>query len=434
MRPYHDPPQPRFKRPGRTTRVRNSASQNFVFATTSPALERAATIAAAAREHNIRQLPVLITKESSECQRLLEELAAKKAEERERERARRLQVEHDAMDVLNALAHCWRRKKFRKRYYKRKSVTRLQSKFRGNIARKKFVRNVMCRKIQARHRGKMDRRRALAWKMKVSKATITIQCAYRCRMAREVAKNIVPLHKRIELKHTRRMAILIIQQWWVKRKWQLLHSDEFRKKVRRRKKRLKNRAHRLDLEAAKSNLSTLKMQQELSITNNVGLSDEFIVTNDDGAVVGLNGPTCAGIEVGNITCDSDSTRAKKEQDAINGVIAQQNNNTSLVVKKEGKKNHTSLVAKKEEKIISASSTSSTSSISPTSSFAANSLVEGASCSSLTTTKSGWNFAELPPDFEKHRNHYRAFFHRQRKDVSKILLKYDQEVWEREAAS
>ena len=53
---------------------------------------------------------------------------------------------------------------------------------------------------------------------------------------------------------------------------------------------------------------------------------------------------------------------------------------------------------------------------------------------LTTTKSGWNFAELPPDFEKHRNHYRAFFHRQRKDVSKILLKYDQEVWEREAAS
>ena len=161
----------RFKRPGRTIRVRNSVSQNFVFATTSPALERAATIAAAAREHNIRQLPALITNASIECQHLLEELAAIKAEERARERARRLQAEQEAMRVLNALAHCWRRKKFRKRYYKRKSVTRLQSKFRGNIARKKFVRNVMCRKIQAKHRGKMDRRRALAWKMKVFNCT-----------------------------------------------------------------------------------------------------------------------------------------------------------------------------------------------------------------------------------------------------------------------
>ena len=403
MRPNRDPPEIRFKRPGRTTRVRK-------FVTSPPFAAVSSNVSPKAATFDSLRLPELFADESIECQRLLEELAAIKAEERARERARRLQAEQEAMRVLNALAHCWRRKKFRKRYYKRKSVTRLQSKFRGNIARKKFVRNVMCRKIQAKHRGKMDRRRALAWKMKVSKAIITIQCAYRCRVAREVAKKIVPLHKRIELKHTRRMAVLIIQRWWVKRKWQLLHSDEFRKKVRRRKRQYR-RGGSYNIQTRRSPTmisSKAKKDEELKIKNKAAAA---------AAAAELEAVPARAAAVVNTPLVTSPPRVAPFAEA-----SQQISPTSPT-------SPTSLTSTRN---IPETFSPSSPSFLPSSSFTSSTSSSQSSTKNVSLKSDpSWTFESFPQDFEKHINHDRAFFEQERIRVGKILQKYDAKVREKE---
>jgi len=403
MRPNRDPPEIRFKRPGRTTRVRK-------FVTSPPFAAVSSNVSPKAATFDSLRLPELFADESIECQRLLEELAAIKAEERARERARRLQAEQEAMRVLNALAHCWRRKKFRHRYYKRKSVTRLQSKFRDNIARKKFVRNVMCRKIQAKHRGKMDRRRALAWKMKVSKAIITIQCAYRCRVAREVAKKIVPLHKRIELKHTRRMAVLIIQRWWVKRKWQLLHSDEFRKKVRRRKRQYR-RGGSYNIQTRRSPTmisSKAKKDEELKIKNKAAAA---------AAAAELEAVPARAAAVVNTPLVTSPPRVAPFAEA-----SQQISPTSPT-------SPTSLTSTRN---IPETFSPSSPSFLPSSSFTSSTSSSQSSTKNVSLKSDpSWTFESFPQDFEKHINHDRAFFEQERIRVGKILQKYDAKVREKE---
>jgi hypothetical protein len=340
------------------------------------------------------RLPNLFVDETLECQRLLEELAAMKAEEIARVEARRLQLEYEAMQVLRILVRHWRKKKFRHRYYKRKSVTRLQSKFRGNLAKKKYLRNIMCRKIQARHRGKMHRRRALAWKIKVSESTITIQSFYRCAVARAVAKKKLPLLKRIELKHNRRMAALKIQKWWAKRRWQLLNSADFRKKVRRRKKQSRRGGSYGSQTRRSPKMSTKPKAAAAAVSTPVSTPSNVASSAQASAVIS---PTSFALT---------RTMPATSDPAVS-------------------------TSSPSSSLSSSSSPSPPQFVPPSLKISSSKSVCDSSLSSSSSDKNEWKFSEFPTDFEKHINHDRALFERQRQHVSKILHMYDAKVRDRE---
>ena len=63
----------------------------------------------------------------------------------------------------------------------------------------------------------------------------------RCTIAKRIASKLLPLSTRIRLKHNRRMAAITLQHWFNTFKWKLIHSDKYRKKLKRYRKQRKKR-------------------------------------------------------------------------------------------------------------------------------------------------------------------------------------------------
>ena len=190
----------------------------------------------------------------------------------------------------------------------------------------------------------------------------------RCTIAKRIASKLLPLSTRIRLKHNRRMAAITLQHWFNTFKWKLIHSDKYRRKLKRYRKQRKKRNSYGGIRRS-GNRTKKKIPMKSKNSKNSIVEPTPAKIKDSSDIVGESIPT-----------KIDPIKQPTQPISIRG-IGKPEPETIIIIKK------------------------------------------------TEVKKEVYQMSDFPQDNELYVNHDRVLFNKNRKQVSKILESYDRRIQE-----
>ena len=330
--------------------------------------------------------PSVFDSDMNECQQLLQELKNIQAQKRATREAHQLHVRNEAHKVIVVMVINYRLRKRTRIEHERLHIIKLQSQARGFLCRVNYKRYRSARKLESIFRGIQARKDTHVLRRTKVGGALVIQCQWRCWMAYKIKSTLLPFPVRIKLYHNRRMAQIRLAKWWKSRRWELVHSTEYRKKVQRMKAKKKKRRGNYGARRRKNQKKKATQPSPPPIAKKV-----MVPTKTAAAATAATAAAVAPTQ----TIAAATTMA------------------------------------------TAARTATASPASPASPAAspASAVTKTPAATPPTIKDDGsWKFAPFPTDSELHVNHDRAIFQQNREAVGKILSKYDREVRAREECS